>query len=187
MLCTIAAAMLLPALIELADDNDGWKVFLVSSGLTFFVGGLLVLFAYDERPPRIGVKEGFLLTTLSWLVITAFGALPFLGHGLNYTDAYFETMSGLTTTGATVMSGLEKLPRGILLWRALLNGFGGLGIIVIAIIMLPFLRVGGMQLFQTESSDKSEKVLPRAFELTLATAGIFGLLVLVCAGFYTWF
>jgi trk system potassium uptake protein TrkH len=179
--------MLLPALIELADDNDGWKVFLVSSGLTFFVGGLLVLFAYDERPPRIGVKEGFLLTTLSWLVITAFGALPFLGHGLNYTDAYFETMSGLTTTGATVMSGLEKLPRGILLWRALLNGFGGLGIIVIAIIMLPFLRVGGMQLFQTESSDKSEKVLPRAFELTLATAGIFGLLVLVCAGFYTWF
>lgn len=187
MLCTIAAAMLLPAAVDLADHHDGWKIFLGSSLVTFFAGGLLVLFAHDENPPRIGLKEGFLLTTLSWAFIAAFGALPFVGHGLSYADAFFETMSGLTTTGATVIAGLDKLSRGILLWRALLVGFGGLGIIVIAIIMLPFLRVGGMQLFQTESSDKSEKVLPRAFELTVATAGIFGLLVILCAGFYRWF
>jgi trk system potassium uptake protein TrkH len=187
MLCTIAAAMLLPALVDLADDQDGWATFVASSVVTFFAGGLLVLFAYDENPPRMGVKEGFLLTTLSWIVIAAFAALPFLGHGLSYTDAYFETMSGLTTTGSTVIAGLDKLPRGILLWRALLCGIGGLGIIVMAIIMLPFLRVGGMQLFQMESSDKSEKVLPRAFELTLAIAAVFVGLVLICAFFYAWF
>lgn len=187
MLCIVAAAMILPAAVDLADANDGWKVFLASSVFTAFAGGLLVLFAYDERPPRLGIKEGFLLTTLSWIVIAAFGAVPFLSQGLSYTDAYFETMSGLTTTGATTMSGLDAMPRGILLWRALLNGFGGLGIIVIAIIMLPFLRVGGMQLFQTESSDKSEKVLPRAFELTMATAGVFTTLVLICAALYAFF
>jgi trk system potassium uptake protein TrkH len=187
MLCTIAAAMLLPALVDLADDQDGWATFVASSVVTFFAGGLLVLFAYDENPPRMGVKEGFLLTTLSWIVIAAFAALPFLGHGLSYTDAYFETMSGLTTTGSTVIAGLDKLPRGILLWRALLCGIGGLGIIVMAIIMLPFLRVGGMQLFQMESSDKSEKVLPRAFELTLAIAAVFVGLVLICAFLYAWF
>ncbi len=187
MLCTIAASMILPAGVELADDSDGWTIFLASSVLTFFIGGLLVLFAYDSDPPRVGLKEGFLLTTLSWVLIAAFAAIPFLGYGLTYTDAYFEAISGLTTTGATVMSGLDKLPRGILLWRAMLNGLGGLGIIVIAIIMLPFLRVGGMQLFQTESSDKSEKVLPRAFELTLATAAIYFTFVLVCAGLYAYF
>lgn len=187
MLCTIAAAMLLPALVDLADNHPGWKAFVAASVVTFFAGGLLVLFAYDENPPRLGVKEGFLLTTVAWVVIAAFAALPFLGHNLSYTDAYFETMSGLTTTGSTVIAGLDKLPRGILLWRALLCGIGGLGIIVMAIIMLPFLRVGGMQLFQTESSDKSEKVLPRAFELTLAIAAVFGGLVLVCAFFYAWF
>ncbi len=187
MLCTIAAAMLLPALVDLADNQEGWEAFVASSVVTFFAGGLLVLFAYDENPPRMGVKEGFLLTTSAWIVIAAFAALPFLGHGLCYTDAYFETMSGLTTTGSTVIAGLEKLPRGILLWRALLCGIGGLGIIVMAIIMLPFLRVGGMQLFQMESSDKSEKVLPRAFELTVAIAAVFMGLVLICAFFYAWF
>ena len=186
MLCAIAAAMLLPALVDLANNHDGWQIFVVSSVLTFFFGGLLVFFAYDPNPPRIGVKEGFLLTTLSWLLVALFAAIPFLGHGLSYVDAVFEAMSGLTTTGATVITGLDTLPRGILLWRALLNGLGGLGIIVIAIIMLPFLRVGGMQLFQTESSDRSEKVLPRAFELTLATAGVFALLVLACSVLYAW-
>jgi trk system potassium uptake protein TrkH len=179
--------MLLPALVDLADDHNGWEAFAASSVVTFFAGGLLVLFAYDENPGRIGVKEGFLLTSVAWAVIAAFAALPFLGHGLTYTDAYFESMSGLTTTGSTVMSGLENMTRGILLWRALLCGIGGLGIIVTAIIMLPFLRVGGMQLFQMESSDKSEKVLPRAFELTLATAAVFSGFVLLCAFLYWWF
>lgn len=184
MLCAIAASMLLPAGVDVADGNVGWQVFFASSIATFFIGGLLVLVGYEDEPSRLGVKDGFLLTTVSWVVVAGFAAIPFYGLGLTYTDAYFESMSGLTTTGSTVIVGLDKLPRGILLWRALLNGIGGLGIIVVAIIMLPFLRVGGMQLFQAESSDRSEKVVPRAIELTLAIAAIYFVLLLVCAGLF---
>lgn len=181
MLCAIAAAMVLPAVLDFSDGNSGWRVFLASAVATLFVGGLMVLVAHDERPVRLGLKEGFLLTTLSWVFVAAFAAIPFVGLGLSYTDAYFETMSGLTTTGATVIVGLDKLPRGILLWRALLNGVGGLGIVLVAIIMLPFLRVGGMQLFQTESSDKSEKIMPRAYDIGLATAAVYAGLIFLCA------
>jgi trk system potassium uptake protein TrkH len=149
--------------------------------LTFFMGGLLVLYAYEDRTVRLGVKEGFLLTTLAWIVVAGFAAIPFIGLGLTYTDAFFETMSGLTTTGATVIVGLDRLPRGVLLWRALLCGIGGLGIIAMAILILPFLRIGGMQLFQTESSDRSEKILPRALHLMLATAGVYLGLIVACA------
>ena len=187
MLCTIAAAMVFPALLDLADNNEGWIAFFASSVFTFFVGGLLILASFDDRAVQLGVKEGFVLTTISWVVIVAFAAMPFVGQGLNYTDAYFEAMSGLTTTGSTVLTQLDKLPRGILLWRALLQGLGGLGIVVMAIIMLPFLRVGGMQLFQTESSDRSEKILPRAVELTLATAGVYVLLIIACIVLYASF
>lgn len=186
MLCTIAAAMLLPAAVDLADDHDAWQVFLASALVTFFAGGLLVLLSYEDRPPRLGVKEGFLLTTMAWVVIAGFASLPFIGQGLSLTDAYFETMSGLTTTGSTVIAGLDKMPRGLLLWRAILCGIGGLGIIAMAIIVMPFLRVGGMQLFQTESSDKSEKILPRAFELTAAIAGVYFGLIALCALAYAW-
>src|SRR5690606_7833298 len=105
------------------------------------------LVAYEDQPPPLGVKEGFLLTTLSWVTVAAASATPFIGLGLGYADAYFEAMSGLTTTGSTVLTQLDQLPRGILLWRAILQGLGGLGIVLTAIIMLPFLRVGGMQLF----------------------------------------
>lgn len=170
--------MVLPAIIDLADGNANWKVFFASSVLTFFIGGLLVLVAYDDKPFTLGVKQGFLLTALVWFILPAFAATPLLGLGLSFPDAYFEVTSGLTTTGATVLTGLDRLPRGILLWRALLHGVGGLGIVVMAIIMLPFLRVGGMQLFHTESSERSEKILPRATELVAATAGIYATLML---------
>ncbi|MEW5964639.1 MAG: TrkH family potassium uptake protein [Pseudomonadota bacterium] len=184
MLCAIAAGMLLPAGVDVADGNEGWQVFFASSIATFFIGGLMVLVGYEDEPSRIGVKEGFLLTTISWVVVTAFAAIPFFGLGLTYTDAYFEAMSGITTTGSSVIVGLDKIPRGILLWRALLNGIGGLGIIVMAIIMLPFLRVGGMQLFQAESSDRSEKIVPRAIELTLAIAAVYAILLFACAALF---
>ena len=184
MLCTMAAAMILPAIVDVADGHEDWKVFFGASIFTFFIGGLMVLAAYDDKPVQLGVKEAFLLTTISWSAVTAVAAIPFVGLGLNYTDAFFESMSGITTTGATVLVGLDKLPRGILLWRAVLQGLGGLGIIVMAIIMLPFLRVGGMQLFQTENSDRSEKVLPRALELTMAIAGIYLALLVICAIVY---
>ncbi len=185
MLCTIAAAMVLPAVADFADDNPDGRVFISSAVFTFFIGGLLVLVAYDDQPVNLGIKEGFLLTTICWVTLTAFAAIPFAGLGLSYTDAYFEAMSGLTTTGSTVLTKLDQLPRGLLLWRALLQGLGGLGIIVMAIIMLPFLRVGGMQLFQMEHSDRSEKVVPRAVELTLNIASIYIGLTVLCIIVYT--
>lgn len=180
LLCTIASAMILPALVDFADGDRDWVIFFASSVTTFFIGGLLILAAYDDQPAELTVKDSFLLTTTSWVIITAFAAMPFIGVGLNYTDAYFEAMSGLTTTGATVLTQLDQLPRGILLWRAILQGLGGLGIIVTAILILPFLRVGGMQLFQTEHSDRSEKVLPSAIELTTAIALVYIGLIILC-------
>ncbi len=180
MLAILSAAMVLPAMVDLADGNADWRAFFAASVFTFFVGGLLVLLNYDDRPAQLTVKDAFLLTTLSWVFMAAFAALPFVGLGVSYTDAYFETMSGLTTTGSTVLVNLDKLPRGVLLWRALLNGLGGIGIIVMAILILPFLRVGGMQLFHAESSDKSEKILPRSLELVAATAGVYVGLIVVC-------
>jgi len=180
MLCTIASAMVLPAVIDVADGHDNWRVFFTSSVFTFFIGGLLILVANDDAPVRLGVKDGFVLTTICWVVLTAFAAVPIAGLGLSYTDAYFEAMSALTTTGSTVLTKLDQLPRGILLWRAILQGLGGLGIIVMAIIMLPFLRVGGMQLFQMEQSDRSEKIMPRAVELTFAIAGVYMALIVLC-------
>lgn len=180
-LCALAAAMVLPAIVDIADGHPGWRVFVASSILTFFIGGLMMLVSYDDNPMQLGLKEGFVLTTVTWVVVAAFAAVPFVGLGLPYTDAFFEAMSGLTTTGSTVLVKLDLLPRGILLWRSLLQGLGGLGIVVTALIILPFLRVGGMQLFQTESSDRSEKVLPRALELVTATAAIYAGLIVLCA------
>ncbi|HVO17288.1 MAG TPA: TrkH family potassium uptake protein [Alphaproteobacteria bacterium] len=181
MLLALAASMILPALVDAGAHHPDWKGFLASAAITAFVGGALVVTNQVERP-RIGLREGFLLTTLSWTAMCAFGALPFLFSDLNlrYADAYFETMSGLTTTGSTVIVGLDKAPPGILLWRGLLHGIGGLGIVAMAVIMLPFLRIGGMQLFRTESSDRSEKVLPRPAEIAKAIGVVYVTLIALC-------
>lgn len=178
--CLIAVAMVLPAAIDYADGHSNGHAFAISALFTLFVGVLMVLFAYDRRPVRAGVREGFLLTTLCWTLVCAFAAIPFVGLGLPVADAFFESVSALTATGGTVITKLDSQPRGILLWRALLQGIGGIGIIVVAILVLPFLRIGGMQLFQAENSDRSEKVMPRAYELVAAISAIFGLLLFAC-------
>lgn len=176
--------MALPAIIDAADGSDHWRVFFASAVFTVFVGGLMLLASMSEEPVKLGIKEGFLLTTMSWVVIAAFAAVPFIGVGLSYTDAFHESMSGLTTTGSTVIVGLDQLPRGLLLWRALLQAIGGFGIVITAIIILPFLRVGGMQLFQAERPDRAEKVLPRSGELVRAAAATYVVLLLACAIVY---
>ncbi len=179
--CFMAMAMLVPAIVDLADSNDDWRSFFLSAMVTGFFGGLLLLSCYDDKPSHIGVRESFVLTTLAWVVVAGVSALPLLGVGLDYSDAFFEAMSGVTTTGSTALTDLDSLPRGILLWRAMLNGIGGLGIVVMAIILLPFLRVGGMQLFQSESSEKSEKILARTEQLVISTALIYVALMSACA------
>ncbi|MGI9408006.1 MAG: potassium transporter TrkG, partial [Hyphomicrobiaceae bacterium] len=144
LLSTLGCAMMLPALYELAIGSEGWLAFAGSAGLTLFVGVLLTV-ANRIESTELSIKQAFLLTTLSWTMLAAFSALPFVwaGVGATYTDAFFEAMSGLTTTGATVFTGLEKSPPGMLLWRAILQWLGGIGIIVMAIAVLPMLQVGG--------------------------------------------
>ena len=181
MLAGMAVGMLFPMLLDLAVNNPDWQVFFVSAGLTGFFAGALILTSRGEMRP-LTVKQAFALTGWSWLIMTAFAALPFSFSALNmsYTNSFFEAMSGLTTTGATVIYGLDNAPPGILLWRALLQWFGGIGIIVMAIAVLPMLNVGGMQLFRLESSDTSEKILPRAAEIAGSIAKIYLFISLIC-------
>ncbi len=175
--------MIPPALADLLADNPDWQTFLGSGLLTGFVGLMMVLISRDAWSPRVRLKEGFLLTVASWLAVSLFGAIPylFLDRGMSFADAWFETVSGLTTTGSTVLSGLDHMPPGILLWRSLTQWIGGVGIVVMALIMLPFLKVGGMQLFQTESSDRSDKIVPQARQFIAFLALAYFTLTALCA------
>lgn len=181
-LLIIGLGMLLPMAVDLAVGNPDWQVFALISGIVVFFGSSLFLSnrgEYDE----FTVQQAFLLTFVSWLLMPAFGALPFVFSelSLSYTDAYFEAMSGISTTGSTVITGLDGAPPGILLWRSLLQWFGGVGIIVMAVAILPLLQIGGMQLFKIESFDVSDKLLPRATQLASALSLIYVALTLICA------
>lgn len=181
LLCILSALMLIPAAVDAAYGNPDWRAFALSAVFTAMIGLLLAVSAREDGESQLKLREAFILTTLLWFAMPAFGALPFLGIGLDYPDAWFEAVSGLTTTGSTVLTGLDGLPPGILLWRALMHWIGGIGIIVMAMVMLPFLKVGGMQLFRTESSDRSEKIVPRAFDLAIWISAVYFLLTLACA------
>ncbi len=182
LLTTLAIAMSLPALVDVTTGHADWQVFLASAGLTLFIGVSLIL-TMRGGDMAIGIREAFILTLASWLGVTLFASLPFAFAGLNlsFADAFFEAMSGITTTGATVIIGLDNAPPGILLWRALLQWLGGIGIIVTAVAVLPMLKVGGMQLFRMESSDTTEKVLPRAAQISTAIGAIYFVLTSLCA------
>lgn len=187
LLTGLAVLMLIPAMVDLAYDDSDWLVFGASAIATGFFGIALIL--ANRRPNMaLNVRQAFLLTSVSWVMLSLFAALPFrfATISLSYAGSFFEAASGLTTTGSTVLVGLDAMAPGILLWRALLQYIGGLGIIVVAIAVLPVLRVGGMQLLRTESSDRMEKVLPRAREITTATGLIYFILSVVCAFGY-WF
>ncbi len=172
--------MLLPLATDLLNNNEDWKVFLVCSISTAFFGGALVL-TNASKKFHMTVRQTFIMTAFSWVTLALFSALPFALCGLNLsiTDSVFEAVSGITTTGSTVITTLEQSPPGILLWRAILQWLGGVGIIVMALSVLPFLKVGGMQLFKTESSE-SEKALPRARQLAAYIGFIYIALTFIC-------
>jgi trk system potassium uptake protein len=176
--------MLLPALIDYVDAVDEWRAFVLCAVITCLFG-LALTILNSGGATQLGVREAFILTTFSWIVLTGLAAMPLVLHGLSFTDAYFEAMSGLTTTGATVITGLDDMTRGILLWRALLQWFGGIGIIVTAIAILPMLRVGGMQLFAMENSDQSGKFLPRVSDIAVWIGGVYLGLSALCAILYS--
>ena len=175
LLTLLATAMCIPAAVDLATGHPDWQVFLGAAGITLFIGVSLMLSTPTVRGAKLGLRQAFVLTTMSWVAIAAFGALPFAFSELDMTlaDAFFESMSGVTTTGSTVIDNLDAAPPGILLWRALLQWLGGIGIIVMALAVLPMLSVGGMQLFQTEAFDAPDKVLPRAAQLAGGIGGIY--------------
>ncbi len=186
MMLLLTVFMFPPAVSDVIANNPDWKVFAGSAFVTGFFGSMLVLVSRGSWSNEVSLREGFVLTVMSWFVLASVAAVPFvfLGGGLSLVDAWFEAVSGLTTTGSTVMTGLDELPPGILLWRSIIQWIGGIGIVVMALIMLPFLKVGGMQLFQTESSDRSDKFMPRAREVMGLIMLTYMLLTVACAVSY---
>src|SRR3712207_3497201 len=185
MLLALAAAMLLPAAVDAYTGDPDWRAFLTGSGITFACAAVLTHATRCRLSGGLTLRQAFLLTPVAWTTIALFGAIPLYISDYSqlrdsFTNAFFESVSGLTTTGATVIVGLDNAPRGILLWRALLQWLGGIGIIGVAISILPALGVGGMQLFRTESSDRSEKVMPRAHEIATAIVLIYVGLTALC-------
>lgn len=180
----LATAMLVPAIVDVAQKNADWQAFVFSALLTGMFGMLLSLSMGGALKEGLDTRQTFILTTLAWATLPAFGALPFLWLGIGYADAVFEAVSGFTTTGSTVLTGLDSLPPGLLVWRSIMQWMGGVGIIVMAIVLLPFLRIGGMQLFQSESSDRSEKIVSRSVELIRLLGLAYLFLTVLCIAAY---
>lgn len=169
------------ALFSLAMDDGHASVFAITSAITAMVAGGCILTTKGRRF-ELNFRDAALLTTGAWVIMPAFAALPLLAEpvGLSPVDAYFEMVSGITTTGGTVMVGLDETAPSVLLWRSTVEWIGGIGIIGLAIVILPFLKIGGMQLFRLESSDRSEKSMPRVRGIAAAVGQIYVFLTLAC-------
>ena len=161
-ICAVGFFLFIPLITEIIYKTESWQSYAVPILLYLIIGGSLVI-TNKNVDLKISLKEGFIITVLSWLLITFLCAVPFLYTEVNLgvVDALFESMSGVTTTGATTLSNIDSLPKGILIWRAFLQWLGGIGIVVIALFILPFLRIGGMQLFHLEGDDPYDKSLPK--------------------------
>lgn len=186
LLIVLAILMMAPALVDLGSGLRNGVSFTESALATGFVGGCLVLTTRNALRGALSVKQAYLLTVGIWAVLPLFGALPFYigAPHLRFSDAYFEAVSGITTTGATVIYGLDALPAGMNLWRGMLNWLGGLGIAFIAMIFLPLMRVGGMQFFRTEGFDTFGKAMPRARDIARELARVYILLSVICIATY---
>ncbi|MDD2842781.1 MAG: potassium transporter TrkG, partial [Tolumonas sp.] len=179
-LSKLALFMWLPLVVAFSSGTAGTAEFLASAVLTHVAALVFTRTGYQQAF-RLSVRDMFVLTTLVWLIACAFAALPFLFLSkLSFTDAYFEAMSGITTTGSTVLRGLDHLPPAILLWRSLLQWLGGIGFIILAVAVLPYLNIGGMKLFQMESSDRAEKDSPRISAVARNILGAYIGLTILC-------
>ncbi len=173
--------MLIPILVqfffkEIDSSFFGASIITIIFGTLFFLSNL-------DHDKKLNLQQAFLLTALSWLSIAIFGSLPLIFSEVNFsfTNAFFESMSGITTTGSTIIPNLEEMPKAILLWRAILQWLGGIGIIVMAITLMPIMNVGGMQLFKISNNDSSEKILPKSKEIALRLIYIYSGLTTLCA------
>ena len=158
----------------------------IGSGLVSIIFGVLFFLSNLDYEKKLTLPQAFLLTALSWLSIAIFGSLPFVFSdlSLSFTNAFFESMSGITTTGSTILTNLNETPKAILLWRAMLQWLGGIGIIVMAITLMPIMNIGGMQLFVISNTHTPEKILPKSKEISIRLIAIYSSLTLVCAFFY---
>ena len=185
LLIVLGASMLAPYSIQIMYEENSHS-FVSSSFVTIFIGILFIL-ANLEKEFKLNLRQTFLFSTLAWLMVAIFGSLPFLLSSNEFTlsEAFFESMSGITTTGATIISDLDNSPKSILLWRAIMQWLGGIGIVVMAITILPLLKVGGMQLFKMEGADSTEKILPRTIEVAAIIISTYVALTFFC-GFFYW-
>ena len=173
--------MLIPVIVQFVYNQLDSSFF--GSSIVTIIFGTLFFLSNLDHDKRLNLQQAFLLTALSWLSIALFGSLPFVFSNVefSFTNAFFESMSGITTTGSTIIPNLESIPKGILLWRAILQWLGGIGVIVMAITLMPIMNVGGMQLFQISNSDSSEKILPKSKEIALRLIYIYSGLTALCA------
>lgn len=183
--CIIAAQgvlMFLPALVDLDANSRTWPAFATASAIATFFGTALAM-AMRRSSFDLTARQVFVLTSMIWFSAAAFGALPYYmwNPEVGYAGAFFESASGITTTGSTVLTGLDSMDSGILLWRALQQWYGGVGIVVLAAALMPFLRIGGMQLFQSESSDRSQKVFAQMRHIAMSIAVLYLSLTALCA------
>ncbi len=173
--------MLIPAVCDIYWTKSDWSAFLSSAIICLFVG-LSLFLANRMTIKKISLQQGYLITVFGWLSLTFLGTLPFIISGAipGFADAIFETMSGLSTTGATILPNIEIMPKAILLWRSMLNCLGGIGIVMFAVAMLPFLGIGGMQIFQRENSDIDDKFMPKFNYIAKRIMIVYTLLVTAC-------
>ncbi len=185
LLIVLGASMLAPYSLQVFYD-EGSHSFISSSFVTIFIGVLFIL-ANLEREFKLNLRQTFLFSSLAWFMVALFGSIPFLlaTQNFSFSEAFFESMSGITTTGATIISDLDSAPKSILLWRAIMQWLGGIGIVVMAITILPLLKVGGMQLLKMEGPDSTEKILPRTIEVATIIISTYVALTLLC-GFFYW-
>ena len=185
LLVVLGFSMLAPYAMQLVYSENSHS-FVSSSFVTIFIGILFIL-ANLEKEFKLDLRQTFLFSTLAWLMVAIFGSLPFLlsPDKFTFSEAFFESMSGITTTGATIITDLDNSPKSILLWRAIMQWLGGIGIVVMAITILPLLKVGGMQLFKMEGPDSTEKILPRTIEVATIIISTYFTLTLLC-GFFYW-
>lgn len=180
----VGLLMLAPLALDIATGRIRSSPFVLGFVATAFFGATMLVATAGREELELSRRQAFLTTGIVWLVAPIFGALPFVAAGMSFIDGYFEVASGLTTTGATVITGLDAKAPSLLLWRSLLQWLGGIGIVVIGIIVMPVLRVGGMQLFRTESSDQSDKVFGRGYDLVVWIGYVYFGLTTLCAMIY---
>ena len=184
LLIILGVAMMVPVVFQLIY-NEFDSTF-ITSGIITITFGILFFLSNIDHLKLINTQQAFLLTALSWLSIATFGSLPFFFSGLNLsiTDSFFESMSGITTTGATILNNIESSPKGILMWRSMLQWLGGIGVILMAITLMPIMNIGGMQLLKISAYDTSEKILPKSKEISKTLITVYISLTFLCALFY---